>query len=140
MEQMIQTAPLLEETQTLFRCVAEQDYDTLANLCDDDFGIIDIAPDGGSVLIPDRPGWENWFHTLFAQLNAMQAKTWTDILQYNALRHETMAYSAVEFCQYLAVGGQTHRFFCVATIIWKKTDKGWKESRWHCSVLRREEG
>jgi ketosteroid isomerase-like protein len=128
-----------QETQLLFHCVEHHDFDTLAALCDDDFGIVDIAPDGNSVVIHDREGWENWFRTLFAQLSAMQARTYTDITHYRALAEGNMGYCAVEFCQHLEVGGQHHKFFCVATIIWKKvSDDKWKESRWHCSVVRRE--
>jgi ketosteroid isomerase-like protein len=134
------TQPLFyAETQMLFHCVEHHDFDTLAALCDDDFGIVDIAPDGNSVVIRDRAGWENWFRHLFAQLSAMEAKTYTDIAYYRALADGNLGYCTVEFCQHLKVAGQHHKFFCVATIIWKKMPNGdWKESRWHCSVVRRE--
>ena len=39
--------PMLGETMELFRCVAEHDFDALAALCDDDFGIVDLDPEGG---------------------------------------------------------------------------------------------
>lgn len=39
----------------------EHDFDTLTGLCDDDFGIVDIAPDGSGVPIRTRAGWEAWF-------------------------------------------------------------------------------
>lgn len=43
--------PFAEETKTLFRSVSEQDFDTLATLCDDDFGIIDLGTEGQNVVI-----------------------------------------------------------------------------------------
>jgi len=83
-----------------------------------------------------RAEWEDWFHTLFARLTDMRAETDTEILDYQALQTAQLGYSVVNFCQTLTVDGQTARFYCVATIIWKQTDHGWKESRWHCSLLR----
>lgn len=41
----------------------------------------------------------------------------------------------LEFRQYLEIGGHTATFDCVATLIWKRTANGWREARWHCSVL-----
>lgn len=131
--------PFFEQTCQLFTCVEKHDFDTLSQLCDDDFGIVDIAPDGSSVVIRDRAGWEQWFHHLFQKLDEMQAKTYTHIEDYRSIVYGDMGYCAVEFCQHLEVGGQHHKFYCVVTIIWKKMpDNSWKESRWHCSVVRRE--
>lgn len=131
----METHPFLDETKTLFRSVSAHDFDTLADLCDDDFGIIDIDPKGGSVVIETRAEWEHWFHTLFDQLDAMDAETTTDILDYQALRRGELGYSVVDFRQNLTIGDTTAHFDCVATIIWKQTPDGWKESRWHCSVI-----
>ncbi len=132
-------SPFFEQTCKLFTCVEEQDFATLSQLCDDDFGIVDIAPDGSSVVIRNRAEWEGWFRHLFEQLNTMQAKTYTHIEDYRSLAMGDMGYCAVEFCQHLEVGGQHHKFYCVVTIIWKRTPDGsWKESRWHASVIRRE--
>jgi hypothetical protein len=130
--------PFASETKTLFRCVSEHDFDTLADLCDDDFGIIDLGTEGQSVVVETRADWENWFHNLFAQLDAMNAHTATEIQKYQAMKQGDMGYSVVDFCQTLTVGGETARFNCVTTIIWKRTEAGWKESRWHCSLINRE--
>jgi hypothetical protein len=130
-----QDQPFFDETQRLFRYVSEHNFDDLADLCDDDFGIVDLGPSGESVVIDDRAGWEIWFRTLFAKLEDMQAETDTEITDYHALKHETMGYSVVKFTQRLGVGGKDAFFHCIVTIIWKKTDKGWKESRWHTSLL-----
>jgi ketosteroid isomerase-like protein len=132
----METPPFLDETKTLFRSVSTHDFDTLAALCDDDFGIVDIDPKGGSVVIETRAEWEDWFHSLFDQLDAMDAETTTDILDYKALRRGELGYSVVDFRQNLTMGDTTAHFYCVATIIWKQTPDGWKESRWHCSVIR----
>lgn len=128
--------PFAEETRTLFRCVSEHDFDTLAALCDDDFGIIDLGTEGQSVVVETRADWENWFHTLFKQLDDMKADTRTEIQKYQAIEMGDMGYGVVDFCQLLTVGGQTARFYCVVTIIWKRVGDAWKESRWHCSLIR----
>lgn len=128
--------PFAEETQTLFRCVSEHDFDTLAALCDDDFGIIDLGTEGQNVVVETREEWENWFHTLFARLDEMQAHTRTEIQKYQTLQMGEMGYSVVDFCQLLTVNGHTSRFYCVVTIIWKRAGDAWKESRWHCSLIR----
>lgn len=128
--------PFAEETKTLFRCVSEHDFDTLAALCDDDFGIIDLGTEGQNVLVETRADWENWFHTLFAKLDALQAHTATEIEKYQALVMGEMGYSVVNFCQLLTLNGHTARFHCVVTIIWKRVGDEWKESRWHCSLIR----
>jgi len=130
--------PFAEETKTLFRCVSEHDFDTLAALCDDDFGIIDLGTEGQNVVVETRQDWEDWFHNLFEQLDAMNAHTATKITKYQAIQKAEMGYSVVDFCQMLTVGDATLNFNCVVTIIWKLTDDGWKESRWHCSLISRD--
>ncbi len=46
-----------------------------------------------------------------------------------------LGYSVLEFRQSLAIGRHEATFDCVATIIWKRTDSGWREARWHASVV-----
>jgi len=127
--------PYFSETKRLFEYVSQHDFDRLADLCDDDFGIIDIDPEGKSVAIVDRAGWEAWFRTLFQQLTDLRAHTYTDIRTYQALQTDRLGYSVVNFDQYLELPEQRLKFNCTATIIWKLTSQGWKESRWHCSLL-----
>ena len=126
----------LNLTKKLFRCVSEHDFDTLASMCDDDHGIIDLDPQGKNVVVHNRAEWEAWFHNLFAQLTAMNAKTWTDITEYKEVVGSDMGYSVVMFTQYLEVMGHVLPFECTTTIIWKWQDNGWVESRWHCSLLK----
>jgi hypothetical protein len=61
--------PLAEPTAALFAGVRDHDLERLSALCDDEHGIVDIAPDGSSVVIPDRAAWRAWFERLFAQLD-----------------------------------------------------------------------
>ncbi|MEL7208201.1 MAG: hypothetical protein AAGK32_08235 [Actinomycetota bacterium] len=77
--------PFFADTVALLRSVRDHDFDTLANLCDDDFGIVDIAPDGGSVPIRTRTEWEGWFLELFATLDAMKAATDSEITGYESV-------------------------------------------------------
>lgn len=128
-------APFFAETVTLLRSVREHDFDTLAALCDDDFGIVDVDPSGAVRPIRDRAGWEAWFHELFATLTAMGASTDSRIDDYQAIATDDMGYSVLDFTQTLTVGAHVASFECIATIIWKRTADGWRESRWHASVV-----
>ncbi len=130
--------PFYNETVNLFKYVETHNFDKLADLCDDDFGIVDIDPTGKNVIISTREEWEAWFHKLFDTLTTMNAKTYTEILDYDALVDGNLGYGVVNFCQYLEHEGKTHKFYCVTTIIWKKINNKWKESRWHASVIRTE--
>jgi ketosteroid isomerase-like protein len=127
--------PFFDLTFAMFDCVSTHDFDRLASICDDDYGIIDINPEGGSEVIRDRKGWEHWFRSLFERLDQMHATTWSEITNYEALVKGEMGYSVVDFDQILMVGEKRHRFSVLATIIWKKTGNGWKESRYHSSML-----
>lgn len=128
--------PFYQQTLTLFKWVSSHDFDTLADLCDDDFGIIDLDPEGRSVPVANRAEWENWFRMLFARLDEINAHTYTEIRTYDALQTSEMGYSVVNFDQFLEVGEQNLKFNCITTLIWKRTDQGWKESRWHCSLIQ----
>ncbi len=130
-----ESKPFFAETITLLRSVRDHDFDTLAGLCDDDYGIVDIAPDGTNVAIRTREEWEGWFHGLFGQLTAMGADTDSEILAYDAVGAESMGYSVLEFRQTLKVGDLVASFDCMTTIVWKKADGVWREARWHGSVL-----
>jgi ketosteroid isomerase-like protein len=128
-------APYFAETVKLLRSVRDHDFDSLADLCDDDFGIVDLDQSGGSVMIRTRAEWENWFRRLFAELDAASASTDSEILSYQAVETADLGYSVVEFRQSLGMGGSVANFDCVVTIIWKRTEAGWKEARWHVSLL-----
>lgn len=130
--------PFFEQTLALLRSVRDHDFETLAALCDDDFGIVDIAPDGGNVAIRTRDEWENWFHTLFATLDTMGAATDSEVLGYDAVAGTDLGYSVLEFRQSLTVGPHVATFDCIATVVWKRVEQRWVESRWHCSVLAKQ--
>jgi ketosteroid isomerase-like protein len=115
--------------------VRDHDFDTLAELCDDDFGIVDVDPSGNARPIRDRAGWEAWFRELFETLTAMGAATDSTIDDYHAVVAGDMGYSVLDFTQTLTVGAHVASFECVATIIWKRTAAGWREARWHASVI-----
>lgn len=123
------------ETVTLLRAVRDHDFDTLAALCDDDFGIVDVDTSGSVRPIGDRAGWEQWFRELFSTLDAMSASTDSRINGYRAMATAHMGYSVLDFTQTLTVGAHVASFECIATIIWKRTADGWRESRWHASVI-----
>lgn len=127
--------PFYGETLTLLRSVRDHDFETLAWLCDDDFGIVDVDPSGSARPIRNRREWEAWFHELFATLDSMSAATDSEILDYQAMREDTMGMSVLDFRQSLTVGDLVATFDCVATIVWKQTEQGWREARWHASVI-----
>lgn len=128
-------APFFEETVELLRSVRDHDFESLAELCDDDFGIVDLDQSGGSVMIRTRAEWEAWFRRLFSELNAASASTDSEILDYRAMKTSDMGFAVVEFRQSLGIADVTAHFNCVATIVWKATPEGWKEARWHVSLL-----
>jgi hypothetical protein len=128
-------APFAKETAELFAAVRDHDLPTLAARCDDDLGIVDINPSGGSEVIRDQAAWESWFVQLFAQLDAMDATTDTEIHRYDAVNWDQTGMSVVEFVQTLTVGGLTGRFRCIVTIVWKRQTNRWVEARWHASLL-----
>jgi hypothetical protein len=128
-------APFAAETAELFASVRDHDLPTLAARCDDDLGIIDIDPTGGAEVIRDREGWETWFVQLFAQLDAMDATTDTSVTRYDAIDWGSTGMGVVDFTQTLTVAGQTGRFHCIVTIVWKRVGDRWVEARWHASLL-----
>jgi hypothetical protein len=133
-----ESLPFYQHTVSMLECVSTHNFDVLASICDDDFGIIDLDPQGKSVVVANRAEWENWFQSLFAKLKEMKAQTNSEIINYQAIQTAEMGYCVLDFCQNLEVGGFVGKFFCVATIIWKKVGEEWKESRWHVSLIRTE--
>ncbi len=127
--------PFYEPTITLLRSVRDHDFDTLSELCDDDYGIVDVDASGQPRPIRTRAEWEAWFHELFATLETMGATTDSEIVGYDASIGHELGYSVLEFRQFLTVGSATATFDCIATIIWKLTTEGWREARWHASVI-----
>jgi ketosteroid isomerase-like protein len=123
------------ETVELLSCVRDHDFKRLSEICDDDFGIIDINPEGKSEIIRDRKGWEDWFQGLFANLTQMNAETWSEITNYEAIVDGNMGYCVVDFDQYLVLPNQKMKFKAISTIIWKKVNDVWKESRYHSSLV-----
>lgn len=127
--------PFFDLTVTLLRGVRDHDFDALAAICDDDYGIVDIGPDGGSVAVRNQEEWAQWFRNLFAQLDGMGASTDSEILAYDAVEGTDLGYSVLEFRQTLTVNDLTASFDCITTIVWKKVDGRWYEARWHGSIL-----
>jgi hypothetical protein len=130
--------PFYAETLTLLRSVRDHDFESLQWLCDDDFGIVDVDPAGQARVIRSRDEWSQWFHELFSTLDALGAAPIRRSSSYKAVREQSLGYSVLEFRQSLTVGDHTAFFDCIATIIWKKTSRGWREARWHGSVISSE--
>ena len=136
-ETQFQTAPFFREARLLLDSVNAHDFDTLADLCDDDHGIVDVAPDGSSQVIRTRAEWEAWFRGLFAKLDAMNATLTSEIVEYAGDTGSEFGYSIFLFRQSLNLPDSTGHFYAPATIVWKRVSDGsWKEARWHCSVER----
>jgi hypothetical protein len=127
--------PFFDLTVEMLGCVRDHNFERLSTICDDDFGIIDINTTGGSEIIRDRAGWENWFSGLFTQLKAMNAQTWSEITRYEAMVQGEMGYGVVDFDQVFIAGGKRMGFAVIATIIWKKAGQEWKEARYHSSLI-----
>ena len=127
--------PFFALTVGMLNCVRDHNFDRLKQICDDDFGIIDIDTEGGSRVVRNQAEWAEWFTGLFQQLDTLQATTWSEITKYEALERQDMGYSVVDFDQLFVVGEKRMRFSVIATIIWKRVDGGWQESRYHGSLI-----
>ncbi|MEM8902179.1 MAG: nuclear transport factor 2 family protein [Actinomycetota bacterium] len=130
-----ESEPFYSLTTSLLRAVREHDLDGLSMLCDDDAGIVDVDPSGQSVMIRTREEWEGWFRQLFAALDAFGAETDSTVVDFRSFVDGGLGWSVLEFRQFLEIGELVATFDCVATLIWKQTPDGWREARWHCSVL-----
>jgi ketosteroid isomerase-like protein len=68
----------------------------------------------------------------------MGASTDSRIDDYRSIDAGDLGYSVLDFTQTLEVDEHVASFECVATIIWKRTPDGWREARWHASVISSE--
>jgi hypothetical protein len=127
--------PFAAETAELLAAVRDHDLPTLEARCDDDHGIIDLAPDGGSMVLPDRAAWRAWFAGLFAQLSEMGATTDSLVETLESSVWTDAGMSVLTWWQSLSVAGATGWFRCQATIVWKRDGDRWVEARWHASLL-----
>lgn len=127
--------PFFHLTKIMLDYVRDHNYEILTRICDDDYGIIDINPNGECEIIRNRADWESWFKDLFSQLNQMDAVIWREITRYEAVKKPDMGYSVVDFDQYLILGNKKMKFQIIATIIWKKENGEWKEARYHGSLI-----
>lgn len=127
--------PFAAETAELLAAVRDHDLPTLESRCDDDFGIIDLAPDGGSMVLPDRSAWRAWFEGLFAQLSGMAATTDSLVETLDSVVWTDAGMSVLTWWQSLTVAEMTGWFRCQATIVWKRDGDRWVEARWHASLL-----
>lgn len=126
------------ETLTLFQAVVDRDLDGLLGIEDEDFAILDVNPAGNVAPVRSQPEWEPWFKRYFLMLDALGATNDIEISAYRALKTSELGYSVVEFRNTIEGGSLLARFDCIATIVWKNTEDGWKEARWHCSIIDRD--
>ena len=129
--------PFIEEITELLRAVNERDLDALLGLGDEDFAVIDVDPTGETPLVRVQPEWEPWFRRFFLFLDALNATTDTELTDYRAIATSELGYSVAEFRHDIVGPAFIASFDCLATVIWKPTEDGWKEARWHCSITDR---
>ena len=139
------SAPLRAETEAMLDAVNALRLDDLRALVDDDYGIVDVDPQGDAVVLDTKAEWDAYMEAAFAGMRAADARLSYDVVDYSACEGRDLAYSVVRFRQTVGVGDGTQRHTCVATIVWKRTPDGWREARWHCTreateVLRGPQG
>ncbi|MEI3868364.1 nuclear transport factor 2 family protein [Microbacterium sp. CCNWLW134] len=125
--------PLRPQTQALLDAVNALDLDALRAMVDDDYGIVDVDPQGRSVVIENKDAWDAYMTTNFAAMRAAGAALSSRVTGYHGEEAGEMGYSVVRFVQRVQIGETVIENPCVATIVWKRTPEGWKEARWHCS-------
>lgn len=126
--------PLLEETRALLDAVNRLDLDGLRAMVDDDFGIVDVDPEGRSVVLSTKAEWDAYMHVNFAAMSTAGAVLSSQIREYHGEMTDDLGYSVVRFVQHVTIGPTVIENPCIATIVWKHTEHGWREARWHCSL------
>jgi hypothetical protein len=129
--------PFYQLTRSLLDSVNTLDYDGLRRMVDDEFGIVDVDPEGKSIVIDDMDAWERYMRVNMEAMRDAEAELSSEILDYRESATTDMAFSVVRFRQDVGLGSQTISNFCLATIIWKRQNGSWKEARWHCSLLKK---
>lgn len=125
--------PFRAETQALLDAVNALNLDALRAMVDDDFGIVDIDPHGRTVVIDSRAQWDTYMAENFAAMRAANAVLSSRVIDYHGVQVDRLGYSVVRFVQRVELANAVIENACVVTIVWKHTDEGWKEARWHCS-------
>jgi hypothetical protein len=125
--------PFLAETRELLRSVNLLDLDGLRSMVDDDYGIVDVDPEGRTVVLDTKADWDAYMERNFAAMRAAGAVLSSEVLDYHGDVADRLGYSVVRFVQRVEIGGAVIENRCIATIVWKQTEDGWKEARWHCS-------
>jgi ketosteroid isomerase-like protein len=125
--------PLFAETRALLDSVNALDLDALRSMVDDDYGIVDVDPEGRTVVLGTKEEWEAYMLHHFGAMSAAGARLSSQVVDYHGDAGDGLAYSVVRFVQRVELGDALIENPCIATIVWKRTDDGWKEARWHCS-------
>lgn len=127
-------SPFYEQTQAMFNAINTLQLDDLRTLVADEYGIVDIDPEGKTVVINSVDEWETYMAENFAAMQDANAALSTEVKSYHGEVMGDMGYSVVRFIQTVDLHVRTLHSHCVATIVWKYTDGQWKEARWHCSL------
>lgn len=127
---------LYQNTEALLTAVNRLDLPELRTMVDDDFGIVDVDPEGNPIVIDNMDEWEAYMEKNMLAMQTLHAKLSYEIDEYHENVSDRMAYVVVKFTQRVHIPEKpemTHH--CIATIVWKQTEQSWKEARWHCSRL-----
>lgn len=127
---------LYQHTERLLTAVNKLDLPQLRQMVDDDFGIVDVDPEGQPMVINNMEEWEAYMEKNMIAMRELHARLAYEIDEYHEKVADTMAYVVVKFRQHVHIPEKAEmEHDCIATVVWKKTDDGWKEARWHCSRL-----
>jgi ketosteroid isomerase-like protein len=127
---------LYQHTERLLSAVNQLDLPKLRNMVDDDFGIVDVDPEGNPIVINTMEEWESYMEKNMLAMQQLHARLSYEIDEYHENVSDSMAYVVVRFVQQVHIPEkQEMSHSCIATVVWKKTEDGWKEARWHCSRL-----
>lgn len=127
---------LYQNTEELLSAVNTLDLPKLRTLVDDDFGIVDVDPEGKAVIINDMKEWEAYMENNMIAMQSLDAKLSFEISEYNERVANELAMVVVKFQQQVHLPESPKSVYdCIATIVWKQSPDGWKEARWHCSRI-----
>ena len=127
------TRPLYAQTQAVLSALDRGSAVALAPLVTADVSLVDSADGGRPTVLHTREALEAYLRS------RGDGPASSAILAYEGRPDHETGWSVVRFQRSSrAPGRESRRELCSATLLWRLTDEGWKLSRWHCTVEKRE--
>lgn len=118
------------ETRAALEAVNELRFDDLRAMLDDAYGTVDVDATGHLKLVSSKAQWES----NLARLEGLEnTQVDSEILEYQGIQSGNLGYSVVRFSQTAQWSDGLLSSCCVATLVWRCGEEGWKLLHWHAS-------